>query len=124
MSEVATPSLRSSVSAGSSASTDSGMLWDFWYPTVRSRQIRGRALSTAMLLEVPLVLGRDAQGRAFALRDSCPHRGMPLSFGHFDGITLECCYHGWQFDGHTGRCTRSEERRVGKECRSRWSPCH
>src|ERR1017187_6582031 len=21
-------------------------------------------------------------------------------------------------------CTRSEERRVGKECRSRWSPCH
>ena len=105
MSEVATPSLRSSVSAGSSASTDSGMLWDFWYPAVRSRQIRGRALSTAMLLEVPLALGRDAQGRAFALRDSCPHRGMPLSFGHFDGITLECCYHGWQFDAHTGRCT-------------------
>src|SRR5215217_8561029 len=22
------------------------------------------------------------------------------------------------------RCTRSEERRVGKECRSRWSPYH
>ena len=24
----------------------------------------------------------------------------------------------------TGRLTRSEERRVGKECRSRWSPYH
>ena len=23
-----------------------------------------------------------------------------------------------------GRCIRSEERRVGKECRSRWSPYH
>ena len=23
-----------------------------------------------------------------------------------------------------GVCTRSEERRVGKECRSRWSPYH
>ena len=23
-----------------------------------------------------------------------------------------------------GRCRRSEERRVGKECRSRWSPYH
>ena len=23
-----------------------------------------------------------------------------------------------------GLCTRSEERRVGKECRSRWSPYH
>jgi phenylpropionate dioxygenase-like ring-hydroxylating dioxygenase large terminal subunit len=49
-------------------------------------------------------VGRDARGRAFALRDSCPHRGMPLSFGHFDGETLECCYHGWRFDGKTGQC--------------------
>ena len=24
----------------------------------------------------------------------------------------------------TGFCTRSEERHVGKECRSRWSPYH
>ena len=29
-------------------------------------------------------------------------------------------------DGHkcSGICARSEERRVGKECRSRWSPYH
>ena len=26
--------------------------------------------------------------------------------------------------GNLGKCTRSEERRVGKECRSRWSPYH
>ena len=26
--------------------------------------------------------------------------------------------------GDTGLLTRSEERRVGKECRSRWSPYH
>src|SRR5256885_9632567 len=26
--------------------------------------------------------------------------------------------------GQTGRVSRSEERRVGKECRSRWSPYH
>ena len=25
---------------------------------------------------------------------------------------------------HQSRLTRSEERRVGKECRSRWSPYH
>ena len=25
---------------------------------------------------------------------------------------------------HVYACTRSEERRVGKECRSRWSPYH
>ena len=29
-----------------------------------------------------------------------------------------------QFGKHTDKKTRSEERRVGKECRSRWSPYH
>src|SRR3712207_8293649 len=28
------------------------------------------------------------------------------------------------FDNYGTSCTRSEERRVGKECRSRWSPYH
>lgn len=84
--------------------SDPGLLWGFWYPALLSRQLRGRALETAMLLEIPLVLGRDGQRRAFALRDSCPHRGMPLSFGHFDGTTVECSYHGWQFDPHSGQC--------------------
>ena len=28
------------------------------------------------------------------------------------------------FEGHLEEMTRSEERRVGKECRSRWSPYH
>ena len=29
-----------------------------------------------------------------------------------------------QIDGYTVDLVRSEERRVGKECRSRWSPYH
>jgi phenylpropionate dioxygenase-like ring-hydroxylating dioxygenase large terminal subunit len=83
---------------------DPGFLWDFWYPAVRSTEIRGRKLTTAVLLEVPLVLGRTADGKAFAMRDSCPHRGIPLSYGHFDGQTVECSYHGWRFDACTARC--------------------
>jgi phenylpropionate dioxygenase-like ring-hydroxylating dioxygenase large terminal subunit len=59
-------------------------LWDFWYPAIKSEAIRGTKLVTAMLLEVPLVLGRTNEGKAFAMRDSCPHRGIPLSYGHFD----------------------------------------
>src|SRR6266699_3605537 len=85
-------------------SADQGMLFGFWYPALRSAEVRGRKLQQAMLLGVPLVIGRDARGQAFALRDSCPHRGMPLSFGHFDGHTLECCYHGWRFEPKTGQC--------------------
>jgi phenylpropionate dioxygenase-like ring-hydroxylating dioxygenase large terminal subunit len=88
----------------SAAESDPGFLWDFWYPAARSTEIRGRKLATAMLLEVPLVLGRTSDGRAFAMRDSCPHRGIPLSYGHFDGQTVQCSYHGWRFDACTAQC--------------------
>jgi len=80
------------------------MLWGFWYPALRSSEIHGRKLARATLLDVPLVLGRDAAGKPFALRDICPHRAFPLSFGQFDGESVECAYHGWQFDAHTGQC--------------------
>ncbi len=80
------------------------MLWEFWYPALRSEQVHRRKLARAMLLEVPLVLGRDSAGKPFALRDVCPHRAFPLSFGQFDGTSVECAYHGWKFDAHTGQC--------------------
>lgn len=87
-------------------SADSGgeFLWGFWYPALRSEQVTGRKLVRAMLLNVPLVLGRDVAGKPFALRDVCPHRAFPLSFGQFDGKAVECAYHGWQFEAHTGEC--------------------
>jgi len=91
-------------SAETSARGDPGFLWDFWYPALRSSEIRGRKLVKAMLLEVPLVLGRADDGKAFAMRDSCPHRGIPLSYGRFDGKALECSYHGWKFEACSGRC--------------------
>ncbi len=89
------------ITAGSG---DDQLLWGFWYPVLRSNEIRGSNLVTTTRLEVPLVVGRDAAGRSFALRDVCPHRAYPLSLGHCDGETLECTYHGWRFDAHTGQC--------------------
>jgi phenylpropionate dioxygenase-like ring-hydroxylating dioxygenase large terminal subunit len=86
------------------AREDLGFLWDFWYPALRSTEIVGQRLATAMLLEVPLVLGRTTEGQAFAVRDSCPHRGIPLSYGRFDGKILECSYHGWKFEACSGQC--------------------
>jgi phenylpropionate dioxygenase-like ring-hydroxylating dioxygenase large terminal subunit len=55
------------------------------------------------MLGEPILIGRDAAGVAFALRDLCPHRGMPLAAGRFDGKEIECCYHGWRFDT-SGHC--------------------
>src|SRR5450631_2183483 len=83
---------------------DDQFLWGFWYPVLRSDEIRGRGLVTTERLEVPLVVGRDHTGKSFALRDVCPHRAYPLSLGQCDGETLECTYHGWRFDAHTGQC--------------------
>jgi phenylpropionate dioxygenase-like ring-hydroxylating dioxygenase large terminal subunit len=83
---------------------DSFMLYGFWYRALPSQQVNRNNLQKARLLETPLVLGRDGEGRPFALHDACPHRGMPLSCGQFDGQQLECSYHGWRFDAHTGQC--------------------
>ena len=86
-------------------SVDAEMLLGFWYPALRSAQVRGRRLEQALLLGVPLVLGRGSGGRPFALRDSCPHRGIPLSYGRLDSDgLLECCYHGWRFEPVSGQC--------------------
>ena len=83
---------------------DSLMLHGFWYRALPSERVARNRLHKAMLLETPLVVGRDREGRPFALRDACPHRGMPLSCGQFDGRQLECSYHGWRFDAHSGQC--------------------
>ncbi len=80
------------------------MLHGFWYRALPSDRLWRRKLTPVMLLEIPLVLGRDAAGKAFALRDACPHRGMPLSCGWFDGKQVECSYHGWKFGPHSGQC--------------------
>src|SRR5271167_4291077 len=105
VSEAVRPILQTTLQErGSAPEGDAGFLWDFWYPALRSTEVRGNGLATAMLLEVPLVLGRTSEGKAFAMRDSCPHRGIPLSYGRFDGKTLECSYHGWKFEACSGRC--------------------
>ena len=83
---------------------DSPMLYGFWYRALLGAHLTRNRLHKTRLLETPLVLGRDRLGQPFALRDACPHRGMPLSYGLFDGRQLECSYHGWRFDAHTGQC--------------------
>ena len=81
------------------------MIFDDWYPALRSADLRGKSLSKALLLGVPLVLGRKRDGSIFAMRDLCPHRGIPLSAGWFDGEHVTCKYHGWSFEPCSGQCS-------------------
>ena len=82
----------------------SELLRDFWYLAMPGRALARGATRRAMLLGAPVLVGRATDGSVFALRDICPHRGIPLSYGSFDGREVTCCYHGWRF-GTDGRCT-------------------
>lgn len=77
---------------------DELFLRDLWYmPALASSLKRGR-MQREMLLGEPVLLGRDHKGVVFALRDICPHRGVPLSAGRIqDDQTVQCPYHGWRF---------------------------
>jgi phenylpropionate dioxygenase-like ring-hydroxylating dioxygenase large terminal subunit len=80
------------------------LIYDDWYPAIRASEIADKRMAKAMLLGIPLVLGRTAAGRYFAMRDTCPHRGIPLSYGWFDGQRVTCKYHGWGFEPVSGQC--------------------
>ena len=76
-------------------------LREYWYPALRSRDIRRKPRAVKLLGE-ELVFVR-AEDKPYALRDRCAHRGMVLSRGIClaEG-TLTCPYHGWTFDVATG----------------------
>ena len=54
-----------------------------------------------------LVCFREIDGTVRSLVDQCAHRRAPLSLGKIgeDGM-IECPYHGWQYNGGTGRCVK------------------
>lgn len=79
-------------------------LREVWYYAIASSQLKPGKMVSKIMLDEPVLLGRDKTGAAFALVDICPHRGIPLRFGKFDGCEIECCYHGWRFNP-AGVCT-------------------
>ncbi|MFW6358549.1 MAG: Rieske 2Fe-2S domain-containing protein [Chroococcales cyanobacterium] len=79
-------------------------LRNFWYYALPSQELKPNKLISKTLLGEPILFGRRPNGKIFAMRNLCPHRGIPLSFGRFDGQEIECCYHGWRFDC-SGNCT-------------------
>jgi phenylpropionate dioxygenase-like ring-hydroxylating dioxygenase large terminal subunit len=73
-----------------------------WYVACASEELEAGPIGRT-LLDTPIVLFRDAAGRAGALLDRCAHRNVPLSLGRAVEGGLQCSYHGWRYDSE-GNC--------------------
>ncbi|HXB51662.1 MAG TPA: Rieske (2Fe-2S) protein, partial [Rhizomicrobium sp.] len=81
-------------------------LRDLWYMPALASSLTPGQMRREMLLGEPVLVGRLKSGEAFALRDICPHRGVPLSAGRIlANNTVECPYHGWRFK-KDGACSK------------------
>ncbi|MFC5509982.1 Rieske 2Fe-2S domain-containing protein [Massilia jejuensis] len=76
-----------------------------WWTAALSEQVAGTKPLAVVCDGRQLALFRDAAGHAFALEDRCPHRRVLLSPGVVKPGGLQCPYHGWTFDGASGKCT-------------------
>jgi len=74
----------------------------YWHPVAFSHEVATQPVAIR-LLDERVVLYRLADGKIFAARDLCLHRGVPLSMGHVEGDHLVCKYHGLRYD-RSGQC--------------------
>ena len=63
--------------------------------------------------EGDIAVFRTGDGRVFALRDQCPHKGGPLSQGIVHGHAVACPLHNWNIDLASGEPMGADK---GKGC--------
>jgi vanillate O-demethylase monooxygenase subunit len=77
-----------------------------WYVAGWSDAVKSGEMFHRQLLGEPVVFYRKADGSPVALADRCPHRFIPLHLGKLVGDSVQCAYHGLQFDC-TGKCEKN-----------------
>ena len=77
----------------------------YWIPAVLSWEIPEPDCPPVRvkLLDEPLVIFRDSDGRIGLLDEFCPHRGTSLWLGRNEQHGLRCVWHGWKFNV-SGQC--------------------
>lgn len=75
-----------------------------WYMAGWSEEIPAGSKLARTIIDVPLLLWRDQDGRVRAIVDRCAHRLAPLSMGQIERDVVRCGYHGLAFDGNSGKC--------------------
>ena len=98
-----------------------------WFPVARVQDLE-RPVETNLLGE-RLVVFRTEGGQPRVLDRRCVHRGANLARGEVHGDLLACPYHGWRYEGETGRCTyvpslAGSDKRVPSTARVQSYPAH
>lgn len=75
-----------------------------WQPLCRVDDLRDGP-QRVTLLGQPLAVFLTESGEPGVVADRCPHRGASLSGGKVCGESLQCPYHGWEWN-REGACTR------------------
>ena len=81
-----------------------------WQPVARVQDLE-RGPRRAVLLGEALAVFLTEGGEPAVVSDRCAHRGASLSMGEVVGEGIQCPYHGWEWDGQDGACTRVSSRR-------------
>ena len=61
-----------------------------------------------------IAIFRNDQDEIFAIHDTCPHKGGPLSHGIVFGRTVACPLHSWQIDLATGEALAPDHGCAGR----------
>lgn len=72
---------------------NSGILGQ-WYPVAKSVEVKSISPLGIEVLGEKLVLWRGDNEKVHCIKDQCPHRGAPLSFGRLHEGHISCRYHG------------------------------
>ncbi len=77
-----------------------------WYVAAWAVEVSDNSPLGRQLLDMPVLLFRDAEGNPAAMLDRCPHRFAPLSMGSIQDNCIECPYHGLRFNA-AGECVHN-----------------
>ncbi|CAL1569651.1 unnamed protein product [Knipowitschia caucasica] len=78
-----------------------------WYRVLDSHLLQRGDVRSLTVLGQQVAVFRGQEGKAYVLDAYCPHLGANLAVGgRVVGDCLECPFHGWQFEGSSGKCSR------------------
>ena len=91
-----------------------------WQPVARVQDL-ALGPRRSVLLGEALAVFLTESGKPAVVADRCAHRGASLSMGKVQGESIQCPYHGWEWAGEDGACSRipslPEQRRIPSRAR-------